>query len=376
MSVQKRKQAKAVQSLATKLPLASIAGVFLVLYGASQAFGLGDGQGLVQWVYGVVGGVVGFLIFGVVQKPIKNYEHQLKIKARELAQKMEAKIDEEQGGINKLLDSYELHYVGGHPGWPLRDKAEFGLFDIHEKSIFFKNKSNRVKLQLARVKRVTLEPEKVLRLKKLPSLVLPKPKTYKNAIVSRLMAEVAKRQRYLVVDYLDDLGEKHLVVFQPVGGNPFLAKTVKAAIDEVHRKIPKEKRGASEKPAGLQQASDEALAAAEAASRRSMGYGTAPMPQATASLAASTGSLPAEGGVRYQVVLDHAGATPEEQAAVATQMASLFGIPADKAMAAVQRVPFVAKRNLTADQAQRLVSALTATGASARSEAMNQAPVS
>lgn len=372
MSVQKRKQAKAIQSLATKLPLSSLAGGALVLFGATQAFALGDGQGFVQWGYGLVGGVVGLLIFGVIQKPIQRYEHRLKVKARELAQKLEAKLDEEQGGANKLLDSYELHYLGGHPGWPLKDKSEFGLFDLHEKSIYFKNQSNRIKFQLARIKRVSCEPEKVIRLKKLPSVVLPKPKTYKNAFVGRVMAELAKRQRYVLIDYLDDLGEKHMVVFQAVAGNPLTAKAVKQAVDELHKKIPKEKKG-TQAP-GLQQASDEQMAAAEAASRQALARGrtgTAPMAAVTASLAPSTG-----GEVRYQVVLDHAGSTPEEQANVAHQMASLFGIPGDKALAAVQRVPVVAKRNLTGDQAQRLVSALVATGASARAEAMNQAPVS
>lgn len=370
MSVNKRKQAKAFQSLATKLPLTSLTGGALVLYGATQAFGLGTG--VTAWVYGLVGAAVGVLIFGVVQKPIQRYEHRLKVKARELAQKLESKLDEEQGGVNKLLDSYELHYLGGHPGWTLRDKPEYGLFDLHEKSIFFKNRSNRIKFQLARIKRVSCEPEKVLRLKKLPNLVLPKPKTYKNALIGRVMAELVKRQRYVVVDYLDDLGEKHLVVFQPVGGNPFVAKAVKEAVDEIHKKIPKDKKGGSQAP-GLQQASTEQLAAAEAATRQAQGRGAAPAP--TTSLAPSTGSLPAEGEVRYQVVLDYAGATPEEQAHVAQQMAGIFGIPADKAMAAVQRVPFVAKRNLSADQAQRLVSALSATGASARAEATQQAPV-
>lgn len=377
MSVQKRKQAKAFQSLATKLPLANIAGALLVLYGAWQAFGRGEEQGFIQWVYGLVGGVVGFLIYGVVQKPIRNYEHKVKIKARELAQKMEAKLDEEQGGVNKLLDSYELHYLGGHPGWVLKDKVEFGIFDIHEKSIYFKNRTNRIKFQLARIKRVSCEPEKVIRLKKLPTVILPKPKTYKNAIVSRVMAELVKRQRYVVVDYLDDLGEKHMVIFQPVAGNPLKAKAIKAAVDEIHKKIPKEKKGA-QAPA-LQQASDDQLAAAEAASRQALARGragTAPKASVTGSLAPSTATLPAEGEVRYQVVLDYAGSTPEEQANVAQQMASLFGIPSDRALAAVQRVPFVAKRNLTLDQAQRLVSALSATGASARAEGMNQAPVS
>lgn len=366
MSVQKRKQAKALQSLATKLPLTNLAGAFLIWYGASQAFGLGDGQGFIQWVYGLVGGVVGMLIFAVLQKYIKAYEHRLKVKAREVAQKMESKLDEEQGGVNKLLDSYELHYLGGHPGWPLK-KSEFGLFDIHEKSIFFKNKTNRIKFQLARIKRVTCEPEKVIRLKKLPAVILPKPKTYKYALLGKVMGELQKRQRYILVDYLDDLGEKHLVVFQPVAGNPLVAKAVKEAVDEIHKKIPKEKKG-TQAPA-LQQASDEALAAAEAATRRAQGRGTAPIPPVT-------GALPAEGEVRYQVVLDHAGATPEDQAAVANQMASLFGIPSDRALAAIQRVPFVAKRNLTADQAERLVSALNATGGAARAEAMTQAPVS
>jgi len=32
------------------------------------------------------------------------------------------------------------------------------------------------------------------------------------------MAQIAKHQRFLLVDYLDDLGEKHMVVFQPVAG--------------------------------------------------------------------------------------------------------------------------------------------------------------
>lgn len=366
MSVQKRKQAKALQSLATKLPLTSLAGAFFVWYGASQAFTLGDEQGILPWVYGLVGAVVGILIFGVVQKPIQRYENRWKAKVRELAQKMESKIDEEQGGINKLLDSYELQYLGGHPGWPLT-RVEFGLFDIHEKSLYFKNKSNRIKFQLARIKRVTCEPEKTIRLKKLPAVVLPKPRTYKNALVGRLMAEIAKHQRYLLVDYVDDLGEKHMVVFQPVAGNPLVAKAVKEAFDEVHKKIPKEKKGA-QAPV-RQQASDEQIAAAEAATRRAQGRGAA-----TGALAPAPAAPAPAPEVHYQVVLDHAGATAEEQAAVANQMASLFGIPTDKALMAVQRVPFVAKRNLSRDQAERLVLALNATGASARAEAMTPAP--
>lgn len=371
MSVQKRKQAKALQSLATKLPLTSLAGAFFVWYGASQAFTLGDEQGMLPWVYGLVGAVVGMLIFGVVQKPIQRYENRWKAKVRELAQKMESKIDEEQGGINKLLDSYELQYLGGHPGWPLT-RVEFGLFDIHEKSLYFKNKSNRIKFQLARIKRVTCEPEKTIRLKKLPAVVLPKPRTYKNALVGRLMAQIAKHQRYLLVDYVDDLGEKHLVVFQPVGGNPLVAKAVKEAFDEVHKKVPKEKKG-SQAPV-RQQASDEQLAAAEAASRQAQGMGRGSVPPGTGALAPAAAVLPSEGELLYQVVLDHAGSTPEEQANVAQQMASIFNIPGDKALAAVQRVPFVVKRNLTQDQGQRLVSALSATGAAARAEAMTPAP--
>lgn len=362
MSVQKRKQVKALESLAAKLPLTNLAGALAIGVCAKQSFALGDG--VMAWLYGGVGAVVGLLVYGTFQKRIQQAENRWRAKVRELSAKMESKLDEEQGTQNKLLDSYELQYLGGHPGWLLSGKSEFGTLDIYDKTLVFKNKANRVKLQMARIKRVSAETDKVMRLKKLSDVVLPRPPVVKNPLLARLMAEVRKRQRYLVIDYLDDLGQKRLIVLSAVGGNPLKAKAVKEAIEGPLKKIPKEKRvqgsagGSSGQTSGFQQATDAQIAAAEAASRRSY-EPAAPV---------------ASDEVRFQVVLEGAGKGPDEQEAIAQQMASLFSIPPDRAVAALARIPFVAKRNVSEEQAEKLVSALTAIGASARAEAMRPLP--
>ncbi|MNY60880.1 50S ribosomal protein L7/L12 [compost metagenome] len=68
-----------------------------------------------------------------------------------------------------------------------------------------------------------------------------------------------------------------------------------------------------------------------------------------------------------------AGSTPEEQQAVAQQMAQIFGLPLAKAQAAVQRIPLVVKRNLTEAQADELYSSLSAIGARVSVEATQAA---
>ncbi|MNT85044.1 50S ribosomal protein L7/L12 [compost metagenome] len=68
-----------------------------------------------------------------------------------------------------------------------------------------------------------------------------------------------------------------------------------------------------------------------------------------------------------------AGSSPQEQQAVAQQMAQIFGLPIEKAQAAVQRIPLVVKRNLTEAQADELYQSLSATGARVSVEAVQAA---
>lgn len=367
MSVTKRKQAKNLQRLAARLPMANLAGAALVWFGASQGAAMGDRfDGTIPWGHMLVGGLVGFGLFAVGHKYLQQVEKKLKLKINELTRKIESKIDEEQGSNNRLLDAYQLEYHGGHPGWVLKGKVEYGTLDIHEKNLLFRNQHNRAKLQLARIRRVTIEPLKLLRAKRLTTLVLPKPATHKNALLKAILEFVQSKQRWLVIDYLDDLGEKHLVAFYPSLGSARAAKAVKTAIDEVHRKIPKEKRVAASPTADLgpsarQQVSTAALAAAEAASRR---VGAV---EATATVPAPSAPPVVE---RYQVALVGAGDTAEARAAIVTQMAGRFSIPEEKLALALARLPFVMKRNLSYEQARQLVSILEGIGATARAEAM------
>lgn len=370
MSVTKRKQAKTMQRLAARLPLANLAGAALVCFGAYQGMMMGDpGDGSISWGHVLGGGIVGTLLFGLGSKYLQQLEKKLKLKVNELTRNIESKLDEEQGTNNRLLDAYQLEYHGGHPGWILKGKVEFGTLDIHEKNLLFRNQNNRAKLQLARIRRVTVEPLKLLRSKRLTTVQLPKTATHKNALVKAVLEFIQGKQRWLVIDYLDDLGEKHLVAFYPSLGSARAAKTVKTAIDEVLRKIPKEKRVAAAPTAdlgmnGRQTVSDAAIAAAEAASRRVTGFGAqASVPQA----APAPASAVAE---RYQVALVSAGETPEAQASIVAQMASRFSIPEDKLGLALQRLPFVMKRNLSREQALQLVSILDGIGAAGRIEVM------
>jgi hypothetical protein len=344
--------------------MANLAGAALVWLGASQGAGMGDvGDGSIAWGYVMVGGLLGFGLFVVARKYLLQYEKKLKLKINDLIRKIESKIDEEQGTNNRLLDAYQLEYHGGHPGWSLKDKVAYGTLDIHEKNLLFRNQQNRIKLQLSRIRRVTIEPLKLLRGKRLTTVVLPKLATHKNPLLKLILEFVQSKRRWVVIDYLDDLGEKHMVLFYPSMGLPQSAKAVKTAIDEVMRKIPKEKRVAATPTADLapgtrRQASTAALAAAEAASRQ-------------AGATEATAMLPAAAAVeRYQVTLVDAGDSAEARAAIASQMAARFSIPEEKLTLALARLPFVMKRNLSHEQAQQFVSILDGLGATARVEAM------
>ena len=84
----------------------------------------------------------------------------------------------------------------------------------------------------------------------------------------------------------------------------------------------------------------------------------------------------AEGGVAvatevlYQVVLASAGRDDAERQAVASQMAGLFNLPVDRCLAVVQKVPAVARRNVSKTEADKLAARLTEIGAIAKVQKM------
>lgn len=84
----------------------------------------------------------------------------------------------------------------------------------------------------------------------------------------------------------------------------------------------------------------------------------------------------AEGGVavateiKYQVVLASAGQDDEEKQAVAAQLATIFNLPVEKCLEVVQRVPAVARRNISKADADKLAARLIEAGALAKVQKM------
>jgi len=332
----------------------------------------------------------GLLLFGAFQKPLQRIESRFKARAQEAAQKLESSADEEDKSQNKLLDAFEIQYLGGHPGLRVGDKLIFGTLEVREKSLVFKNKESRIKISLARLKRASVEPDRLMRHKKLPNVKLPPAPKLSKSIVKLGYEQLRKLQRYVLLDYQDDMGERHLIVFYPmIGhhliGNPQKAKAVKAAIDEPLSKYQKERKGtksfAKEGGAGksgtgkLSKAAPAPAPAPEV--EATVPQAPPPSPAPPSPPVASPPPRPVPQGpvsdLRYQVSLVGAGSTPEEQQAIAQQMAQIFGLPVEKAMAAVQRVPLVVKRNLTEAQADELYQSLSSIGARVAVEAIQPA---
>lgn len=382
MSVKKRKQARALQDLVRRIPITNAAGLALIYFAATGMAGAFE-QWMAPptgwWIGLVIGGLAGVIAFGAMQKRLQREENKLKARLQSVAQKIESSADEEEKTNNKLLDAFEIQYLGGHPGLKVEDSPVFGILEVREKSLIFKNKESRIKMSLARLKRVTVEPDRLVRHKKLPNVQLPSMPVLKKRMLKLGYEQLRKLQRYVMLDYQDDIGDRHLILFYPMIGHPLIghplrAKAIKAAIDEPLGKYQKEKKGtkrfSKEGGTGKLTASpdpvSERLRENEAPSRQSP---PPPAPVRSASTTRNPLPLVPTHSLRYQVVLVGAGSTPEEKAAVAQQMARIFGLPIEKAQAAVERMPLVVKRNLTESQADDLYQSLSATGARVSVEA-------
>ncbi len=387
MSVKKRKQAKALQDLVQRIPLTNTAGLLIIYFLATNMAGTFETmmEGTTGWWVGLlIGALGGLFLFGAVQKRVQRIESRFKARIQDVAQKMESSADEEDKSQNKLLDAFEIQYLGGHPGLKVGDKLVFGTLEIREKSLIFKNKEARIKMALSRLKRASLEPDRLMRHKKLPNVKLPPMPKLKKRVLKFGHEQLRKLQRYVLLDYQDDMGERHLIVFYPMIGHPLIgnpqkAKAIKAAIDEPLGKYNKDKRGTKSFGKGggtgkLSKAYEPPAAEVEAKVPQAA---PAPAPVAarpvTPRPVTPRPSAAPVSDLRYQVSLVGAGSTPEEQQAVAQQMAQIFGMPLAKAQAAVQRIPLVVKRNLTEAQADELYSSLSAIGARVSVEATQAA---
>ena len=387
MSVKKRKQARALQDLVRRIPLTNTLGLVIIYFLATNLAGTFETMmdGTTGWWVGLlIGGLAGIFVFGAIQKPVQRYESKFKAQLQDVAQKMESSADEDDKSQNKLLDAFEIQYLGGHPGLKVADKLVFGTLEIREKSLIFKNKDARIKMSLARLKRVSIEPDRLMRHKKLSNVKLPPMPTLKKKPLKVAYEQLRKLQRYVLLDYQDDMGERHMIVFYPMVGHPMIgnppkAKAIKVAIDEPLGKYQKDKKGTKSfaKDGGTGKLSKESGTGKFSKASKEAAPGVeATVPQAPPSPppAPPRPARPATVGpvsdLRYQVSLVGAGRNPEEQQAVAQQMAQIFGLPLAKAQAAVQRVPLVVKRNLTEAQADDLYQSLSATGARVSVEAM------
>jgi ribosomal protein L7/L12 len=381
VSVKKRKQAKALQDLVRRIPLTNTAGLLIIYFLAANTAGSFElmMEGPAGWWVGlVIGGLGGVILFAALQRRLKREEGKFKARLQGMAQKMESSADEEDKSQNKLLDAFEIQYLGGHPGLKVAEMPVFGTLEVYEKSLIFKNKSARIKMAMTRLRRVSLELDRLVRHKKLASVKLPVMPTFKNRMLKVGYEVLRKLQRYVMLDYQDDIGERHLILFyptlgHPLLGNPLKAKAIKASIDDPLSKYQKEKKGTKSfaKEGGTGKLSRPA-AAREATPRETVPP-EAPRREAAATVppAAPVGSAAPADDRRFQVSMVSAGSTPEEQSAVAHEMARIFGLPEDKAHAAVQRLPLVIKRNLTEAQAGELYQSLSATGAQIAIEAMS-----
>ncbi|MNR82388.1 hypothetical protein D3C86_513630 [compost metagenome] len=381
MSVKKRKQARALQDLVRRIPLTNTAGLFIIVYLATNLAGMFEmsmGGSSGWWIGLLIGGLAGVFLFGALQKPVQRYESKFKARLQDVAQKMESSADDEDKSQNKLLDAFEIQYLGGHPGLRVSDKLIFGTLEVREKSLIFKNKEARIKMSLARLKRVSVELDRLMRHKKLPNVKLPPMPSLKRPLLKLSYEQIRKLQRYVVLDYMDDMGDRHLIVFYPMIGHPMLgnplkAKAIKTAIDEPFSKYQKDKKGTKSfaKDGGTGKLSkvvppQEPPQVVEATVPPAPPTPPAPKPAAPRPVPQGPAT-----DLRYQVSLVGAGSSPEEQLAVAQRMAQIFSLPPEKAQAAVQRIPLVVKRNLTESQADDLYQSLSSIGARVSVEAMN-----
>lgn len=392
------------------LPLVNIliGGIFLLGAYAGYSFTLvTELPPLFTIIIGLFIAAIGVLLS---MKTMRSREREWKNQLEQFLKRFEKEDEESRKAQEEGSQVFSVFYMGGHPNCKVASDKDYGNLTVSDRQVAFRaTRFSRFALKMARLKKVTIETEATLIVKKIKNIHL-KPVTVeeKKKLAGKIKAELRKRMKYLLFEYQDDLGERLQIVFQPIGGNPLEAKTIKEAIDynlNRHRMMrKKEESKASNTPSS----SSGPLAPdpmAEPLSRntprpgpspvqpqrntprpgtvRNDGLPTfdlptptlvgpqieampAPPPTKATGIFRTADLLAAMKEQRYDVIVLGA---KEEKAQVVERMAQQFGILPEQALLVLEKTPYVAKKSLTYSEAELLASSFLSVGAQATIEA-------
>ena len=333
-------------------------------------------------VFALVGALLGAALPFALRAPIRDAEWRLRRQLERRADAIDAETGAISAGVEQWFGSFELRYLGGHPGLRPAGRPVYGQLEITDRAISFKDRESRIKMSPARIQRIILESPRQVMARKLSGVVSPSILSHRQPLVAGIFAEIVRRQRLVLVDYLDDLGERNWVIFHDNWMRPDLAARIKGALDACVHAVPKEKRvqAASRGTGSLPQAlTGEHVAAAERASRSLLDEGSHVDGGARKAHVGTTpqGSSPRKGfqhhvdrlpvvEVRYDVVLESMGAGAEPHDGVVTELSRLFGKAPERFQELAKRLPVVVRRNLTEADAGRMREVLVRAGAGVR----------
>ncbi|MEB3188151.1 MAG: hypothetical protein VKP72_12020 [bacterium] len=354
----KRQQAERYRSLARKVRLRQAA----PLAGGVLGFILAGGTGQLGLMG--AGAAVGAVAPLLLQRQIEDLELRIRQQLLDRAQAVDAQTTEAGAGVEHWFGEFTLRYLGGHPGLRVAKEAAFGKLSCTDRGVVFQNRDTRIRMAPARIQRISLESPRQVNARKLPG-VLPVPvMTHAQPLVAKLFSALVRRQRVVLVDYLDDLGERNWIVFHETWMLPGHAARVRSALEAAIRSVPKDRRvqAGARGTGSLAQAAAATRNDLEAAERASQVL----LVEGSHVDGMARGQQRPPLGRRCDVVLEGMGTTAQEFDRVVEELARIFGKPPDRFRELQARLPMVIRRNLPADEAQRLADLLGRAGATVR----------
>lgn len=354
----KRQKAERLRSLAAKVRLQQAAPYAGAVAGFLLTVGLG--QIVVTGIVTALGAALPRLLRGQIEDLDLRIRHQIMSRA----QVLDDETSEAGAGVERWFGEFALHYLGGHPGLRLGKDAAFGHLSCTDRGVVFRNQATRIRMAPSRIQRVLLENPRQVNARKLPGGVPVPVMTHRHPLLARVASAIVRRQRVVLIDYLDDLGERNWIVFRDTWMMPGAAALIKQAVEAAMRTVPREKRvqAGARGTGSLAQVgatSREDIAAAEMASRALLEKG--------AHVDGGAGTLaPRQVNARFDVVLEGMGASPEERERVVEELSRVFGKPPERFRELGTRLPMVIRRDLGDPDARKLRDLLVRAGATVR----------
>ncbi len=354
----KRQKAERLRSLAAKVRLQQAA----PYAGAVAGFMLTVGFGQIV-ITGIAAGL-GAALPRLIRRQIEDIDLRIRHQIMSRAQVLDDETSEAGAGVERWFGEFTLHYLGGHPGLRLVKDAAFGHLSCTDRGVVFRNQATRIRMVPSRIQRVVLENPRQVNARKLPGGIPVPIMTHRHPLLARVASALVRRQRVVLIDYLDDLGERNWIVFRDTWMMPGAAALIKQAVEAAIRTVPREKRvqAGIRGTGNLAQAggnSREDIAAAEKASRDLLDHG--------AHVDGAAGRLAArQVDTRFDVVLEGMGSSPEELERVVAELSRIFGKPPERFRELEQRLPMVIRRNQGDSDARQLRDLLVRAGAAVR----------